>query len=177
MTIITDWKELSRKEAFKKYGRAVDEVWFELPDGKKMDYYLRREGPTVCVLAVTADNKVILASQFRPGPKKIMYELPGGFLDKDKDPMEEAKRELLEETGYSGDFELVTTCWDDAYSSMLRYCFVARNCKKVAEVKWDEDEFIEIIELEVPKFREILRSGEMTDVEAGYLGLDKLGMI
>ncbi len=177
MTQITEWKEKGRKEAFKKYGRAVDEVWFELPGGKKMDYYLRREGPTVCVLPLTADNKVILARQFRPGPKKIMFELPGGFLDKAKDPLEEAKRELAEETGYTGELELVTTCWDDAYSNMLRYVFVAKNCQKTVEVKWDEDEFIEIVEVELPKFREILRSGEMTDIEAGYLGLDKLGML
>lgn len=174
---IQPWQELSREEAFKKYSRKIEKVIFKLPNGKESDYYLKKEGPAVCGLALTSDNKVILAKQFRPGPKKIVMELPGGFADPNDQPEASMKRELLEETGYEGKIQLVTTCLDDAYSTMERYCFVITDCQKVSEPHWDEDEFIDIILVTLDEFKKILRSGQMTDVEVGYLGLDYLKLL
>ncbi len=175
--IAKDWEELSRETAFQKYGKKVEKVMFKLPDGKELDYYIKKEGPAVCGLALTLDNKVILAKQFRPGPKKIVMELPGGYADLNDKPEVSMARELLEETGYEGKVQLITTCLDDAYSTMERYCFVITDCKKVAEPKWDEDEFIDIELVTIDEFKKILRSGQMTDVEVGYLALDYLKLM
>lgn len=177
MTNIQPWQEISREIVFQKYGRKVEKVIYKLPNGKELDYYIKKEGPAACVLALTPDNKVILAKQYRPGPQKIIYELPGGFADPKEEPVEVMKRELLEETGYQGEVTLVTNYLDDAYSTMERFCFVAKNCTKVAEPQWDEDEFIEIAEVSLEEFRKILRSGQMTDIEAGYLCLDFLNLL
>lgn len=174
---IQPWQEVSREEAFKKYSRKIEKVIFKLPNGKESDYYLKKEGPAVCGLALTPDNKVILAKQFRPGPKKIVTELPGGFVDPNDRPEASMKRELLEETGYEGKIQLVATCLDDAYSTMERYCFVITDCQKVSEPHWDEDEFIDIILVTLDEFKKILQSGQMTDVEVGYLGLDYLKLL
>lgn len=150
---------------------------FILPNGKQCDFDIKNEGPAVCVLPLTKNNNVILTRQFRPGPEKIFLELPGGGLDNGEIPEQAARRELLEETGYKGDFEFVGTCFDCAYSTMKRYCFVAKNCEKIQEQKLDETEFIDVEEKTIEEFREILRSGEMTDVEVGYLALDFLGFL
>ncbi|MFA4826998.1 MAG: NUDIX hydrolase [Candidatus Shapirobacteria bacterium] len=174
---IQPWQEISREEAFKKYSRKIEKVIFKLPNGKESDYYLKKEGPAVCGLALTSDNKVILAKQFRPGPKKIVMELPGGFADPNDQPEASMKRELLEETGYEGKIQLVTTCLDDAYSTMERYCFVITDCQKVSEPHWDEDEFIDIVLVDLAEFKKILQSGQMTDVEVGYLGLNYLKLL
>jgi len=104
-------------------------------------------------------------------------ELPGGFVDPNENPEITMQRELREETGYEGDVRLVTTCLDDAYSTMERYCFVATNCKKVKEIENDENEFTELVLVPIEDFKKILRSGQMTDVEVGFLGLDYLKLL
>lgn len=56
----------------------------------------------VNVLAVTEDGHFIVTKQFRHGPSSYTLELPGGIVDKNREPIEVAKEELLEETGYGG---------------------------------------------------------------------------
>jgi len=176
-TISQDWQELSREEAFRKYSRKIEKVVFRLPNGKKVDFYIKKEGPAASVLALTSDNQVIIAKQYRPGPKKVLMELPGGFVDSNEVPEVTMRRELLEETGYEGDIKLITTCLDDAYSTMKRYCFVATNCKKIKEIENSENEFTELLLVPLEEFKKILRSGQMTDVEVGFLGLDFLKLL
>ena len=176
-TKVEAWKEISRELAFQKYGRKIEKVIYELPDGKESDFYIKKEGPAVCVLALTSDNKVIIAKQFRPGPKEILLELPGGGVEENETPEQAMERELLEETGYKGEMKFVTQALDCAYSTRLRYCLIATNCQKVSEPKNDPKEPIEIILLELLEFRDLLRSGKMTDVEVGYLGLDYLNLL
>ncbi|MEU2900884.1 NUDIX hydrolase [Streptomyces sp. NPDC001273] len=177
MTEIKAWREISREQAYKKYSRKIDEVIFELPNGKQADFYIKSEGPVASVLALTLKNEVVLVRQYRPGPKEILEELPGGFVDPEEDPLETARREFKEETGYEGDFEFIGTCLDDAYSTMERYCYVARNCVQVAEIQHTDTEQTEVVLVSLEEFRTRLRSGRMTDVEVGYLGLDHLGLL
>ena len=168
------WREKSRELYFQKYSRKIEKVEYELPDGSVTDFYIKREGPAACVVALTPKNEVILFEQFRPGPNKVLKELPGGYIEKDEDPIAGMQRELLEETGYSGRVQFVTTCSDDAYSTMVRHCYVATDCIKASEPKSDPKETGKMILMPLEKFRNLLRSGEMTDVEVGYLGLDFL---
>ena len=172
------WKEISRENIFSKFGRGVDKVVYEMPDSTHKDFYIKMEKSASCVLALTPENKVLIVRQYRPGPAQVLNELPGGIIDKnDVTPEVTVKKELLEETGYSGDIEFVTICLDDAYSSIVRYCFVAKNCKKISDASLDEEEFIELDLISLEDFRKLLRSGQMTDVEVGYLGLDYLGLL
>ncbi len=174
---IQPWKELRRKQVYKKYSRAIDQVDFLLPNGTEADFYIKAESPAAAILALTTDNQVILARQFRPGPKKILNELPGGFVDEGEDALASIKREFLEETGYTGDFVHIGTCLDDAYSTMERHCFVATNCHKIGEPQNTNTEQTELVLMPLDEFRTQLRSGQMTDVEVGYLGLDYLNKL
>jgi len=171
------WTKKESETVFSKYGRAVKRRTFILPDGQDADFYVQVSGSPVCVLALTNDNRVILVRQFRVGPEDVLLELPGGVQEKGESPEEAMRRELLEETGYTGDIESVTRCLDCAYSTTDRHCFVATNCQKVAEPKPDETEFVEVVTMPLPEFRNHLRTGRMTDVEVGYLELDYLGLL
>lgn len=177
MSQIEPWKELSREVTFKKYSRKLESVDFRLPNGTVSDFIIDARRPAACVLGITPDNQVILVKQFRPGPQMILDELPGGFIESNEDPLAAASREFQEETGYTGDVEFIGTCLDDAYSTMERYCYVARNCVKVSEPEETDTEKTEVILISLTEFRSRLRQGKMTDVEVGYLGLDYLHLL
>ena len=169
-----NWEKI-KEEPYRAGFRKMVKKFFKLPDGRIVDFDIKQEGPAVCVLAITKNNNVVLAKQYRPGPEKILLEMPGGKVEPNEKPEIAIKREMLEETGYTGNFKFIGTTLDDAYSTMVRYNFIATDCEKVQEPVNDENEFIEVVELPFNKFKELLRSGEMTDVESGFLGLDFLG--
>ncbi|MDH6129283.1 NUDIX hydrolase [Kitasatospora sp. GP82] len=172
------WREIERTTVFSKFGRSVDRVEFELPDGRKEEFYLKRECPGVAVLALTTDQRVILARQYRPGPDRVLYELPGGVLEPGEDALDAVVRELLEETGYQGEVHAAGPYWLDAYSNVRHFAFFATGCVKVAEPTPERTEFIDVVTFGLAEFRSrVLRSGEMTDTAAAYLALDVLNLL
>lgn len=175
---VGNWEEISREEVFSKYGRSVDRYVYRLPNGKEAEFYLHRRHNSIACLALTKDKQVILARQFRPGPAKILLEMPGGGPNSGEDLSTAIERELLEETGYRGKVEFVTSTLPDAYSTNQKNVFVITECEKVAEPKLEDNgEAIEPVLCSLDEFRALLRSGQMTDIELGYLGLDYLGLL
>lgn len=168
-----EWEKLEEVPYKAGYRRLLNKT-FRLPDGTVHAYDIKDEGKAVCMLAMTEEDEVILVECYRPGPEILLKELPGGAIDAGEEPQVAAARELLEETGYAGELHFVGTSRDDAYSNLLRYNFVARHCKKVAEPDGDADEFGRVILMSMEAFRAHLRTGELTDVETGYLCLDYL---
>lgn len=176
--VIKPWTEISREVFFQKYGRKIDKVIFKLPDGSESDFYLTgQNGRVVCVLALTPQNEVILVKQFRPGPQKILLDLPGGAANQDETPLEAISRELLEETGYAGNLEFVTKSIVDAYSGATRFHFVAKNCDKVQEIFNSNTEITEVELMTIDSFKKHLRTGQLCDVDTGYYGLDYLKLL
>ncbi|MER7671344.1 NUDIX hydrolase [Kitasatospora sp. NPDC096128] len=172
------WREIERTTVFSKFGRAVDQVDFEMPDGRKEQFYLKRERPAGAVLALTPDQQVILARQYRPGPNQVLYELPGGYIEPGEQPAAAIARELLEETGYQGTITEAGSYWLDAYSTVHRHAFLATDCIRVAEPQPERTEFIDVVTLPLAEFRErVLRRGAMTDTAAAYLALDHLRLL
>lgn len=56
----------------------------------------------VNVVATTTDGRLVMVEQYRFGVEEMTLEPVGGISDKDEEPLDAAKRELLEETGYGG---------------------------------------------------------------------------
>jgi len=72
-----------------------------LPDGARaVRDYIRHPG-AVAIVALTADGKVILERQHRYPLHRDFVEIPAGKLDPGEAHLDTAKRELLEETGYT----------------------------------------------------------------------------
>ncbi len=74
-----------------------------LPNGVVLDQYFVFEYPDwASVLAITTAGDIVLVRQYRHGIGAVHYELPAGVIDPGESPLDSARRELLEETGYGG---------------------------------------------------------------------------
>lgn len=171
-----NWKKTKERTLFDGYRKLIGRT-FELPDGRREEFEVRCDGDTVCVVAFTSQNTIVLAKQFRPGPEKYVAELPGGVVEQGRTLLEQAEQELFEETGFQGRLEYVASYLSDAYSTRTSHVFLGRDCRKVGKPKNDTNEFVELVEMDMPQFRGHLRSGQLSDVQGGYLVLDYLGLL
>jgi ADP-ribose pyrophosphatase len=170
------WQKLDERPSYAGF-RTILTRHFRLPDGREADFDVVSNPDTVAVLALTEAGEVILVREFRPGPERLLYELPGGAVDEGETPEDAARRELLEETGYEGDLRPAGSFWAGAYSTHRRHAFVATDCYRVAELWLEENEAVEVALMPFVDFRGHVRSGELTDVAAAYVGLDALGRL
>ena len=115
------WKKLKQETIFDSGYRKLIRKTFELPNGKTHEFDIKDEMQVVCILGLTKENKVILVEEFRPGMEKTLLEIPGGQVEEGEDPTEAAKREFLEETGYTGEFQSVGTNYECAYSNQIEH--------------------------------------------------------
>lgn len=172
------WEKVQEDEVTKIGWRHLTRKVFMQPDGIEAEYYTK-DKPGACsvaILALTADNKVIVAEQFRPGPEKIMMELPGGGAHEGEDLLQAALRELEEETGYTSDtVEPLGMVYKDAYTSTTSNYFLAKNCRHLAVGQnLDEGEFVTPHLISIKQLFDNARGGRMTDTEGVFLAYDYL---
>jgi ADP-ribose pyrophosphatase len=148
-----------------------------LPDGAEtFREYIRHPGAVV-ILPLLDDGTVLLERQFRYPNDKIFTEYPAGKIDPGEDPLACAKRELLEETGYTAArWDYVCTIHNAiAYSDEHLELYLARDLT-AGEAQLDDGEFLETFTATVPALLEMVRRGEITDVKTviGTFWLEKI---
>lgn len=174
------WKHLKPPETIKVGWRTLTRKTFERPDGKDAEYVTMgglgaRHG---AVIALTADNKVVVAEQFRPGPEMIFQELPGGNIEHDEEPRAAVMRELHEETGYvSDEVEFLGEARKDAYMNATWYFYIARNCREEHDQKLDDGEFVDVKLIDVDRLIKNAKESRMSDAIAIFLAHDHLKQI
>ena len=150
---------------------------FILPNNRKSQFDIYYDKESACIVAFTPDKSVILVRQYRPGPEKILLELPGGAVSPGEKPEEAIRRELLEEAGYSGEIQLVGSNYCSSLSDGIRYNFVGFNCVQTQAPSPDKEEFIEVVHLNLEEFIQLVRSGQMTNVDGAYMVLHSLNLL
>jgi 8-oxo-dGTP pyrophosphatase MutT (NUDIX family) len=129
--------------------------------GKRAAFFVVENPDWVNVVALTADHRVVLIEQFRHGAGQVTVEIPGGMIDNLEDPETAARRELLEETGYtSGNWVYLGTSWPNpAIQSNVIHHYLAVNAERTADVMFDEHESVATRLAHINEIPDLIRNG------------------
>ncbi|MCX7857928.1 MAG: NUDIX hydrolase [Deltaproteobacteria bacterium] len=142
----------------------IFEIWIQKAvsprTGKMSRFFTIHASPWVNVIPLTKDGQIVMIRQYRHGSNSFCLEIPGGLVDNET-PEEAAKRELLEETGYSGDTIefLGAVNPNPALFNNLCHTFLVRDVKKTKEINLDPQEDIEVVLVPINEVRELIKSG------------------
>lgn len=159
---IKPWKILGSKYLYKTNGVAVRIDQCEIQNGSVFEPYVIETGTWVNVIALTKDRKIVLIKQYRHGVGQVLLEIPAGVMDaEDESPLQAAKRELLEETGYASEkfVQIGSVYPNPATHTNMTYSFLALDVEKVGEQNLDETEEIEISLVPFDEFIALAKEG------------------
>lgn len=139
---------------------------FSVRDGeeKEHSFFVVENPDWVNVIGFTKDQKVILIEQFRHGIEEAICEIPGGMVDDGEDPIIAAQRELVEETGFAARkiIPLGKSRPNPAIQNNWIYHFLALDCEKTKETKFDENESIATKFATLDEVEEKIETGEIS---------------
>lgn len=118
------------------------------------------------VVVAQDEGRILVVRQYRYAVGEVLYELPAGKLEPGEDVLEAAKRELLEETGYTAEeWKSLGFIYPSAGISDERlYLYKAEGLKFVMQQP-DEGEIIEYMKMDLGQVYEMIRSGIINDAK------------
>lgn len=140
-----------------------------LPNGKVVDNFHRVKMPEYAVVVVrTSDGRMIMERQYKHGVGKVSLMLPGGLIERGEEPLAAAKRELVEETGYSSEKwqSLGTFVANANYGCGKAHIFTAEHAKKLKAPDSGDLEDMEIVLLQPEALVDAVRSHEVVSLSA-----------
>lgn len=159
-------KTLSSKSIFD--GRilhiTLDEI--ELPNGKKSKREVVNHPGGVTVAALDEENRLIFVKQFRYPYKEVVLELPAGKLEKGSTPLENGKRELMEETGAEGYsyISLGQLYPSPGYTSEIIHLYACK-VKSQGSSNPDDGEFLNVEKIPLDKAVEMVLNNQIPDAK------------
>lgn len=159
------FKRLSRDRVFK--GKIIDyyQDTIQVPNGNIVKWDFIDHKGAAAVIPVTEDGKILMVKQYRNALDRDTLEIPaGGLNDRMEEPLEAAKRELREETGYiANKMEyLLTLRTTVAFCNEKIEIYVAKELTFDSQ-DLDEDEYINVCPMEIEELLEMIYSGTIQD--------------
>ena len=160
-------KKLSSTSIYK--GKIID-VYRDtvlLPNGKTSTRELIRHCKASCILAFLHIGNILMEKQFRYPYDEILYELPAGKVDQNEEPLDAAKREVEEETGYrANQIELIGMMYPScAYTDEIIYLYVAKDLIKTQQ-HLDENESVEVLEMNLKEVFQLIETNQLKDAKS-----------
>jgi len=169
---------LSSKEAYRGpvFWVTTDQVLE--PTGVRVRRDVVRHSGSVVVVAAdesTGSPRVLLEKQYRHAAGRFLYELPAGRIDEGENELKAAKRELMEETGYSArSWKCVLRFWaSPGFVAETMAVYLARNLT-LGAAHPEDDEVIEMKLVPLPRAVAMVMNQTIQDAKtiAGVLWLD-----
>ncbi|HWZ65873.1 MAG TPA: NUDIX hydrolase [Patescibacteria group bacterium] len=160
------WRKLSSKVIFKHPRISLIEDQVELPNGHKTSYlHFGGTGSGVTIIAINADNKILVEEEYSYPPNKWIYQFPGGGVPETEDIAEGANRELMEECNLRGGklTHIGKFLYDNRRSAAHVHIFVARDLQPKS-LDGDLEEDIKINWFTEAEIDGLIATGEIENV-------------
>lgn len=155
------WKiNNSTKAKIDRFEIAIDYV--ELPNKETKTFSYVNFAKGVCILPITNEHDILCLKQYRHAVKSWEWELPAGAIDSsDPSPLDTAKRELEEETGYIAEhwLELGSFYPSPGSTSEEIFLFAAAGLKKT-EQNLESSEQLTVHNISMEELKKLVQSGE-----------------
>lgn len=145
------WRTIKSDTVIEDYHVTVKKNAVQLPDGALINVFYTVTIPDAAmVAAITPEGKILLKTEFRYAVGEDVIECPAGMFEKDEnDPLTVAKRELLEETGYTSDSwtYLGSTLESTSKLTNRMHLFLAKDCVQTCGQHLDANEHLTVTEV------------------------------
>ena len=161
---IKPWETLQSEYYIQRPWLTARKDTVKLPDGRVNDEYWILEYPSwINIIAVTDDDRYVMVRQYRHGLGIVSTELCAGVVEKNEEPLDAARRELAEETGYTGGRWSLNcvVCANPGSQNNLTYCYIAEGVKLSTSQHLDANEDLRVEILTRKELAELLKSGTM----------------
>jgi len=135
-----------------------------LPNGSRTELAMVRHPGSTAAVALFDDDTVLLERQYRHPVKDYLLEIPAGTMEPGESPLNCARRELEEETGYAAEkfIKLSQVLLLPAYSDEKTWVYLARDLIKTQQ-NLDSDEIIDIVKCPLEDSLSMIDDGRITD--------------
>lgn len=155
------WKKIASKTVFSHPRLTVIEDTVELPSGDQVPYLLFGSSKPAAAVICVRDNKILLAKEYSYPPNEVLFQFPGGAIEKGEEPIEAAKRELAEEVGLSAE-TVEPIGWfytNNRRSDQKMHIFVANGCSDTTKQGGDKEEDITSQWVPIEEVERMIRDG------------------
>ncbi|SEL87142.1 NUDIX domain-containing protein [Butyrivibrio sp. ob235] len=158
------WQQLDREYVVRNRWVTLAKDKVLLPNGSTMDdFYVFEKKNVSLIVALDEENNVLIKKEYRYPVDEFLYELPGGVIEEGNNALETAKRELLEETGYTSDewIKLISGYDYPTKDTNVVNIFLAKNVRKCSGQKLEISEDIEFEFIPLKKAIDMCVSNEI----------------
>jgi len=146
-------------------------LWIEkrmilLPKGIEREKLIVHPSNAVAILPLNGDRCKLL-KQYRYAINQYIFEAPAGTMEPGEDPLETARRELIEETGFTAKtiIEKGFIFTTPGYTDEKIFLFEARDLSPSQEYGKDEDEVIEVVNIAISDLNGMIKNGTIVDAK------------
>lgn len=141
------WRRINARRVHRCGIFDLNQVRLEPPEGgPPHDFYVLDAPDWINVIPLTDDDRVLMVRQYRYGIEEFTLEIPGGMCDPGEAPIDSARRELREETGYEAG-EIVELGWvhpNPPIQNNRCFTFLARGLVRAGRPEPDRHERLEL---------------------------------
>lgn len=159
------WKLLGSKIIFDHPRIKIIEDRLELPNAEVISYLRFASGNNGVTVICIKENKILLQEEYSYPVDENLIQFPGGKINKNEEPYNAARRELIEESGYT--FASAKNLgWyyvNNRRTNSKMYVVLAQNIKKVKKQGGDLEEEIKSFWLPINEFKQMISNGLITN--------------